>query len=343
MDCLARPCGGAITDKRACAANFLFFFTDKQGEKRQTAIFANKAGYNTRMPNVITKLIFSLLLIATAAAPPNVGELISVYAEGLAEVHEGNLLEARNSAREMAVKQALWSVVHTLVSSEEAELNTETIERLVSSDAMRYVQSYKYIEEAHDEQTGLYTVALELTLFYDYLRKTLNEAGLTVEGGSRLKVVVVIDERTISAVPDSGFLLLPSATEESIKESVGRLGYYIIDRKQIRALKDDGRVLKAVRGDTDSLLWLGGQFDASYIIAGSARSKSHPSDGTNPPWVEGEIDAAVYDGRNGAVLWRDQVVERLESGSGTAGFRAIRMAGKIFDSRVVDFIYSRTR
>ncbi len=301
------------------------------------------SGYNTRMSNFITPLIFSWLVLATFAAPPNVGELISVYAEGLSEVKEENLLEARKSAKEMAVNQALWSVVHTLVSPEEADFNSEIIDRLLSGNAMKFIQSYKYIEESHDEQTGLYTVALELTLFYDYLRKALVEAGLTVEGGSRLKVVVVIDERTISAVPDSSFLLLPSATEESLKKSVGRLGYYVIDRKQIRELKEDGRILKAVRGDIDSILWLGEQFDASYIIAGSARSRSHPADADNPPWVEGEIDAAVYDGQNGDILWHEQVVERLEGGSGTAGFRAIRMAGKKLDSRIVDFIYSRTR
>ena len=295
------------------------------------------------MLKVITPLIFSWLFLATLATPPNVGELISVYAEGLSEVQEENLLEARNSAREMAVNQALWSVVQTLVSPDEADFNTEMIDRLLSRDAMRFVQSYKYIDESHDEQAGLYTVSLELTLFYDYLRKVLGEAGLTVEGGSRLKVVVVIDERTISAVPDSSFLLIPSATEESLKKSVGRLGYYVIDRKQIRDLKEDSRILQAVRGDIYALLWLAEQFDASYIIVGSARSKSHAADADNPPWVEGEIDAAIYDGQNGALLWNELVVERLEGGRGTAGFRAIRMAGKKLDTMVVDFIYSRTR
>ena len=295
------------------------------------------------MSNFITPLIFSWLFLATAAAPPNVGELISVYAEGLSEVQDANLLEARKSAQEMAVQQALWSVVHTLVSPEEADFNSEIINRLLSDKAMKFVQSYKYIEESYDEQTGLYTVALEFTLFYDYLRKSLSKAGLTVEGGSRLKVVVVIDERTISAVPDSSFLLIPSATEESLKKSIGRLGYYVIDRKKIRGLKEDSRVLKAVRGDADSILWLGEQFDASYIIVGSASSKSHSADADNPPWVEGEIDASVYDGQSGDVLWHEQVVERLEGKSGTAGFRAVRMAGKKLDSRIVDFIYSLTK
>lgn len=295
------------------------------------------------MFKVITPLIFSWLFLATWATPPSVGELISVYAEGLSEVQEENLLEARNSAREMAVNQALWSVVQTLVSSDEADFNTEMIDRLLSNDAMRFVQSYKYIEEAHDEQAGLYTVSLEFTLFYDYLRKVLGEAGLTVEGGSRLNVVVVIDERAIGVVPDSSFLLIPSATEESLKQSVGRLGYYVVDRKQIRSLKQDSRVLEAVRGDYESLLWLAAQFDATYIIVGSAKAKSHAAELDNPPWVEGEIDAAIYDGQSGALLWNELVVERLEGGRGTAGFRVIRMAGKKLDTLVIDFIYSRTR
>lgn len=288
-------------------------------------------------------LIYSWLFLATVAAPPNVGELISVYAEGLSEVQENNLLEARKAAQEMAVNQALWSAVRTLVSSDEADFYTESINELLSGKAMKFVQSYKYIEESYDEQTGLYTVGLELTLFYDYLRKALGEAGLTVEGGSRLKIVVIIDERALSAVPDSSFLLIPSPTEESLKKSVVRLGYYVIDRKQIRELKEDSRVLQAVRGDTESLLWLGGQFDAAYIITGSAKSISHPAEADNPPWVEGEINAAIYDGQSGDVLWSDQVAERLEGGRGTAGFRAIRMAGKKLDARVADFIYSLTR
>jgi hypothetical protein len=295
------------------------------------------------MFNVMAPLVIAYFFLVTTAAPPNAGELISVYAEGMAEVEEENLLEARKSAKEMALNQALRSLVETLVSPEESEFYTEEIERLLSSDGMRFVQSYKYIDETMDEETGLYMVALEFTLFYDYLREALTEAGLAVAGGTRANVVVVIDERVISAVPDSSFLLLQSSTEENLKESISRLGYFVIDRKQIRELKSDERVLKAVRGDLASVLWLGEQFDASYVITGSARSVTHPADDDNPPWVEGEIDATIYDGQNAAVLWQEQAVERLEGGSGTAGFRAIRMAGKKIDRMVVDFIYSRTR
>lgn len=291
----------------------------------------------------IKPLVFLSILLTTVAAPPNVGELISVYAEGLAEVEESNLMEARKKAREMAVSQALWNVIDTLITEGERDYNMEELEEIISSKSMRFVQSYKFIDESLDEEAELYTVSLELTLFYGYLRQTLTEAGMTVEGGGRLKVVVVIDERAVGVVPDSSFLLIPSATEESLRESVSRLGYYVIDRKQVRDLKNDELILEAVRGDTDAVLWLSEKFEATYVIMGSAKSKTHPAENNNPAWVEGEIYATIYDGTNAEVLWREQVVERLEKSSGATGFRAIRMAGKKLDSKVIDFIYSRTR
>lgn len=295
------------------------------------------------MSFAIKPLVFLSILLMTAAPPSNVGELLSVYAEGLAEVEESNLQEARKKAWETAVTQALWNVIDMLITEGERDYNMEELEEFLRSKSMSFVQSYKFIDESMDEEAELYTVSLELTLFYGHLREALAEAGMKVEGGGRAKVVVLIDERAIGVVPDSSFLLIPSATEESLSESVSRLGYYVIDRKQVRELKNDELILEAIRGDVDAVLWLSEKFEATYVIMGSARSKTHPPQNNNPAWVEGGIYATIYDGANAEVLWQEHVVERLEKSSGATGFRAIRMAGKKLDSKVIDFIYSRTR
>ncbi len=292
---------------------------------------------------ILKYLLFSCLILTLTAAQSQPGEIISVFAEGTALVEDNDRLAAREEARDKVIKQAFLSIISSLVPAQQISEDWDVVKALAETRSMDFVQSYKFMEESLDADGDLYKVGMQVAFFYDHLRSVLVEIGFAAEAGHGSRVVLVIDERVISVMPDSGFLLLPSATEENLKKSISRLGFSVISRKQIRELKDDERVLKAVHGDPSSILWIGESFNAEYVIMGSARSFRQSGYQTGPKMVEGEIDAAIYDGRTAELLWEERVVARIEDDDGTVGFRAIRMAGEKFNRRVVEFMYGRER
>ncbi|GMT41836.1 MAG: hypothetical protein IEMM0002_0247 [bacterium] len=297
---------------------------------------------------VSSRWLFLLAVLVTpvtvaTAAHPQGGELISVYAEGVALVENDDRLAARESAHEKAIAKAFISIVRSLVPAYQINENRYVIEALLETRGMDFVQSYKFTEEPVNEDSDVYKIGMQVTFFYGYLRGVLIETGFEMETGTMPKVVLLIDERAISVMPDSSFLLLPSATEENVSRSISQLGFFVVNRGEIRKLGQDDRVLKAVHGDPSSVLWLGEIFDADYVITGSARSVAQSDYDTDQQWVEGEIDAAIYDGRNADVLWEEKLAERVEGGEGAAGFSAIRMAGEKFNRKVVEFMYGRAR
>lgn len=307
--------------------------------------------YNTRMFSAFRCPLFHCLLLALmaagpimpVAAGPQPGEIISVFAEGTALVEDNDRQAAREKARDKGIEQAFLSIISSLVPAQEISENWDVIRALVETRSIDFVQSYRFMEESLDEDGDVYKIGLQVAFFYDYLRDLLTEVGFATEADKDSRVVLLIDERVISAMPDTSFLLLPSATEENLKTPISRLGFSVISRKQIRELKDDKRVLKAIHGELSSVLWIGESFNAEYVITGSARSSAQSGYETGPGMVKGEIDAAIYDGRTAEVLWEEVVVARVEDDDGTAGFRAIRMAGEKFNRKVLEFMYGKAR
>ncbi len=292
---------------------------------------------------ILKRLLFPCLFFTLAAAQPQPGEIISVFAEGAALVEDNDRLAARKKARDKGIEQALLSIVRSLVPAQQISEDWDVVKALAETRSMDFVHSYRFMEESLDEDGDVYKVGMQVAFFYDHLRGVLIEIGFATEAGKDSRVVLVIDERVISVMPDTGFLLLPSATEENLKTSISRLGFSVISREQVRGLKNDERVLKAVHGEPSSVLWIGESFNAEYVITGSARSSTQSGYETGPGLVEGEIDAAIYDGRTAEVLWEERVAARVEDNDGTAGFRAIRMAGEKFNRKVVEFMYGRAR
>lgn len=299
-------------------------------------------GYNTRMYSAFSAFLALYLSFVPVSSQPVSVELLSVFAEGSATVKNANYLSARNVAMKKALGKALLSVAGILVSPDQMELNRDVIQEMINSRAMDFVQSYKFIKEEVDEENGLYKLDLQVTFFKGHFRASLMQVGLAMDSGDKPKVVLIIDERAMGVVPDSNFLLLPSNAEKGLKELVSSLGFSIVDRAKIRGLKDDQRVLRAVNGDIASVRWLSEQYGASYIILGRARSVPSSAMDKGPKSVDGEISAKIYDGRSASVLWEDKVTHRVEGGSATGGFKAIRLAAEELNRRVVEFIYNRT-
>ncbi len=265
-------------------------------------------------------------------------ELISVYAEGAAPLNEKNYIISRDAATKDALGKALWSVATILLTQEEIEFNLGTINEFLITRGMDYVQSYKFIEENMDEDGRTYTIGMQFTFFLDHIKLVLAERGITFDQRDKPKVALLIDERSVGVMDDASFILLPSSTEKRLEDSLVKMGFNVISRIEIRKLGDNEQALNAVRGDIDAVSWLARQYDAEFVVLGRARPVSQTED-DGSKWVEGEIEAKVYDGFTMEVLWERQVVERIEDKGGGSGFRAVRMAAETFDGELQEFLY----
>ncbi len=290
-------------------------------------------GYNTQM----FKTLVVWFALASAVGQPSI-ELISVYAEGAAPLNEKDYIISRDAATKDALGNALWSVATILLTQEEIEFNLGTINEFLISRGMDYVQSYKFIEEQMDEESRTYTTGMQFTFFLDHIKLVLAERGVTFDQRDKPKVALLIDERSVGVMDDASFILLPSSAEKRLEESLVKMGFNVISRGEIRKLGDNEQVLSAVKGDVDAVSWLARQYDAEFIVLGRARPISQTED-DGSKWVEGEIDAKVYDGFTLEVLWERQVVERIEDKGGGSGFRAVRMAAETFDDELQEFLY----
>ena len=196
----------------------------------------------------------------------------------------------------------------------------------------------EYPELEDDSGKEYYYLNMEFTFFLTYVAKELADYGIRVEGGTGPRVVILIDESTISPVKVPIFLILPSITEEKLREALEGKGYSLVPRDEVRALEDNDRVMDAMNGQSMAVEWLATSLKADYLVLGKAVSKSFPKDGNKPPYVYGEINAKVYDGRNSQVIWEDRIVKRLDGRVGTATLQSVRMASDIFRVEIVKFL-----
>jgi len=204
------------------------------------------------------------------------------------------------------------------------------------------VEDDEYLDLEDDSGREYYYLNMEFTFFLTFVAKELADYGIKVEGGTGPRVVVLIDESTISPVKVPIFLILPSITEEKLREALEGMGYSLISREEVRALEDDDRVMDAMNGNNSAVEWLASLLKADYLVLGKAVSKSFPKDGNKPPYVYGEINAKVYDGRNSQVIWEDRIVKRLDGRVGTATLQSVRMASDIFRVEIVKFLENQS-
>lgn len=298
--------------------------------------------------SIITKaLAVFCLLTVSAVTPPDPGELVSVFGEGTAIVTGQNYVLARNVAQKKALKHALLNVLRVFLSQEQIEAKEEFIEQNVISIGMNFVQSYRFVNEGLrlDELTEYeaYFVNMEYTFFVTYLGEELSKAGLKVSGTQKTKVLLVIEEQTLGVVQGPGFLILPSATEKSIKEAITAEGYLVIDRREIRKLDNNRRVMLALKGEKIAIKWLASKFKADYVLLGTAKSENRPARRNLPPYVEGIVEAKIYDGYTANVIWEERVVVPVKGGGGASSFKSIRLATEQFKRKVIDFLGSSMR
>ncbi|MBI5178457.1 MAG: hypothetical protein HZA04_04280 [Nitrospinae bacterium] len=284
-------------------------------------------------------LLFFCALLSLAAFPAEAKqkrfELVTMSGVGEASIEGGDYIAARQRARDRAMEQALWKAIAALSSQEQADKSKEALNAAIVSKGMTFVHSYRFSEETINQETHTYRVAMEFSFFTDHITKHLEKGGLKV--AEKPKAVVIVDERAMGLLGDSGLLITPSATEELFKETLGDAGFKAFGRAKVRSLKNDAESLKAVGGDAAALKWLAAQCGAEFVVIGSTRAKQ----AEKTMDTEGTVSVNIYDAKTGASVWAKEVVEKVPGQTGADKFRAVRAGVEKMDALLIEFLAAR--
>lgn len=206
-----------------------------------------------------------------------------VQVEGQAPIIEGNKVAARDAARADAVRQAVEQVVGIYVSAESLTRNFE----LIRDEIYARSNGFALIEEVLSEgaQEDIYFVRAKVKVFLteneegkQALAKKLQEMGLL----RQLRVMVVIPEehRRERPVP-----IPDPAAETAITRALVRVGFKVVDKEQVKQVRDSRVVKELMRGNINQrdLHDLRQRYGADVIVVGEAFSQRVP-----PPSVLGE-------------------------------------------------------
>ncbi len=238
--------------------------------------------------------------------------------EGAVAIERGDYIDARQRAKEAALQNAMWKAVSALSSPEQIEKYRPQITARIIDNSINFVHSFRFNDEKIDLTSGSYVVSLEVSFFTMNVASALEKTGLAV--AEPPKAVVVIDDRSLGMITVSGFLLTPSPTETIISEAADEAGLKTVNRTRLRALKNDDEIMKAVKGDPAAVKWLGGQFNAELVMAGSISAAEAGGK------ITGTVALRIYSGRSGELLWWKEASETLESSNQSDKFRTIRLA-----------------
>jgi len=222
---------------------------------------------------------------APAAAAPG-EELISVEAEGEANVIPGNRLNTRDQALSVAQRNAIEKAVGVLVSGQMVVSQARLIESQVFSKTAGYLKAWDILSEK--EEDGLFTVKISAKVKLGDVRKDLDGLGLLIRtkkvGNPR--VMVLVDE-TVDGQPSKS-----RTVETGLVKPLLDAGYKVVDLEQLAEIRSQDAVVRAARGDEKAAAELARRFGAEIALVGSV--ETHRLAGTDEVSLAGMIS---YRGR----------------------------------------------
>ena len=190
-------------------------------------------------------------------------EVVTVEADGQANVIPGNKLNTRDQALSMAQRNAIEKAVGVLVTGQMVVSQARLIEDQVFSKTAGYLKEWDVLSEK--EEDGLYTVHIRAKVKLGDVRKDLDGLGLLIKtkkvGNPR--VMVLIDETVDGAKSES------KTVELGLVKALLDAGYKVVDLEQLAEIRSQETAVRAIGGDAAAAADLGKRFGAEIALAGT--------------------------------------------------------------------------
>ncbi len=200
----------------------------------------------------------------TAEAPGE--DVVTVEAEGSANVIPGNKLNTHDQALAMAQRNAVEKAVGVLVTGQMVVSQARLIEDQVFAKSAGYLKAWDIVSEA--ETDGLYTVKIRAKVKFGDVRKDLDGLGLLIRtkkvGNPR--VMVLIDETVDGNKSES------RTVETGLVKALLDAGYKVVDLEQLAEIRSQEQAVRAIGGDAAAAADLGKRFGAEIALVGTVKT-----------------------------------------------------------------------
>lgn len=194
-------------------------------------------------------------------------EIVTVEAEGEANVIPGNKLSTRDQSLMAAQKAAVEKAVGVLVTGQMVVSQARLIEDQVFSKTGGYLKAWDVLSEK--ENDGVYTTRIRARVKLGDVRKDLDALGMLIKtkkvGNPR--VMVLIDEKVDGKPSES------KTVEIGLAKALLEKGYKVVDADQLAEIRSQENTLKALNGDLTASADLAKRFGADIALVGAVNAR----------------------------------------------------------------------
>ena len=194
---------------------------------------------------------------------------MEVIVEGMSEVSNGDLVQAKDMAQENALRNAVEQAVGVTIDAETKTENHELIEDSIYSQSRGYVSEYDIIDSR--SEGDIFFIEIRAVVKEDILEDDLDDLDLVIHraGDPRIMVIIPNEEyrqRRWNRTRD----ISDPAAESAITQKLLEAGFRLIDQNQIEEARDSEKIRRAVAGDAEAIHEIRVEYDADLLITGEA-------------------------------------------------------------------------
>ncbi|MDY7002031.1 MAG: hypothetical protein SVS15_09665 [Thermodesulfobacteriota bacterium] len=234
-------------------------------------------------------LILALMLFGLV---PSAFAADTVTAEGVAYFTGNDTAAARAKALDQALRTAVEQQVGVLITSQSVVDNYTLVSDKILNQSQGYIESYQITSQGVRGQ-GEYVVTISAVVKKGKLTSTLENLGLLQALKEKPKLVVLIDEKNMSA--GRGFGDVAEAETTLVQEFMVK-GFRVVDPESLRRSIDRESALRAIAGDDKAAATIAQRYGAQIAVMGKAHASSGPRiQSTNMRSIQAVVTARVVE------------------------------------------------
>ncbi|MFQ5449690.1 MAG: hypothetical protein ACE5E9_03625 [Nitrospinaceae bacterium] len=187
------------------------------------------------------------------------------------DVTHGKFQAARKQAVTRAMKSAVEEALRDLMGDQTFDTKRPGLARMLG-DPKPYVQSYRFLRAYDDPVEKVTEVTLEVSLFPNAVRKSLNRLGMIPGEESAKNVVILIREKSFTSKNAAPFWDTVPISETALVRNFTEARVQVIPRDSIVEEVPEETVLNAIKGNLNDAVTIGLKAGADIVIVGSAVS-----------------------------------------------------------------------
>jgi hypothetical protein len=219
-----------------------------------------------RCKKVLSVLLFVLCFLCMMANVFAQEEGVVVQVEGSAVIKFGDIVSARETATNDALRNAVKKVVGTLVDSQTQVSNYELIDDSILTKSTGYVTDYEVLDTRENGDTV--TVTVRAVVQKGAVIDKLDALKIAVIRAGKPRVMVIIPEyHNKKATNDL-------AAEAALINGLLAVEFQVVDRDQVTQARSKELLKNVSNDDLNAVCRIAADYDAEILIMGEANSES---------------------------------------------------------------------